>query len=170
MAARTGNRLPYEPDYAVPPGETLLETISGLGMDQKELATRLGLSEKHVSQMINGHVPVSYDVADKLELVTGVPARLWNNLEMNYRERLAKIEAAKRLEADLDWLKRVPTKELADRGKIEAGSTRPGCSGPCWVFSGLAAWRRGRPCGSSRPPPSGGHAASKASRKSRRLG
>lgn len=120
MVAPSTTRYAYEPDYAVPPGQTLLETIASLGMDQKELATRMSLSEKHVSQIVNGIAPISYQTADKLELVTGVPARVWNNLEMKYRERLAKLEAAKRLESDLDWLKRVPTKELIARGAIPA--------------------------------------------------
>jgi HTH-type transcriptional regulator/antitoxin HigA len=121
--AVTKTRIPHEPDYAVAPGETILETIAALGMDQKDLATRLGVSEKHVSQLINGHVALTYDVADRLELVTGVPARIWNGLEATYRERAAKVEAAGRLEADLGWLKRVPTKALVERGKVAADAS-----------------------------------------------
>ena len=30
-------RYGYEPDYAVPPGQTLQETIDVLGIDQREL-------------------------------------------------------------------------------------------------------------------------------------
>lgn len=125
MARSDQTTYPYEPDYAVAPGETLAETIESLGMDQKELATRLGMTEKHVSQVINGHVSLTYEMADKLELVTGVPARIWNNLEMKYRERLTKIEASKRLETSLNWLNRVPTKELAERRKIEVSDDKP---------------------------------------------
>jgi HTH-type transcriptional regulator/antitoxin HigA len=113
-------KFAYEPDYAVPPGETLKETIDSLGMSQKELAIRTGLTEKHISHIITGHSPITYETADKLELVTGVPARVWNNLEMNYRERLEKIEATRRLKNDLDWLRRIPINELIKRKKIEA--------------------------------------------------
>jgi addiction module HigA family antidote len=91
-------RYPYEPDYAVPPGLTLRETIDALGIDQSELAARADLSAEHVSQIIKGIAPITHDAAIRLERVTGVPARMWNNLEANYREQLAH-HAPRRLEA-----------------------------------------------------------------------
>ncbi len=118
---RTGSakRYPFEPDYAVAPGRTLEETIDALGMDQRELATRTGLSAKHVNLMMKGKAPITYDTANLLERVTGVSARMWNNLESNYREQLVRLEEKKRLEKDLAWLKGIPTAELIKRGKIE---------------------------------------------------
>ncbi len=55
MATATfrGRRCAYEPDYAVPPGHTLQETIDAMGIDQRELVQRTGLSAKHVNQVIN---------------------------------------------------------------------------------------------------------------------
>ncbi len=106
------NRYPYEPDYAVAPGETLLETIDALGMTQKELALRTGLTEQSINRIIKDNQPITFETANKLELSTGVPARLWNNLESQYREQIAKMEEAERLEADLDWLKTIPVREL----------------------------------------------------------
>ncbi len=66
-------RYPYEPDYAVAPGRTLQETINSLGIDQRELASRAGLSAKHVNQIIKGIAPLTQDTAIRLERVTGVP-------------------------------------------------------------------------------------------------
>ena len=91
-------RYAYEPDYAVPPGRTLQETMDTLGMGQRDLATRAGLSSKHINQIIQGSAPLTYETAVRLEQVTGVPARMWNNLEANCREHLAKLEEKKRLE------------------------------------------------------------------------
>lgn len=85
-------RFEYEPNYAITPGETLKETIESLNMTQKELAIRTGLTEQTIIRIFKGEQPITYETANKLELVTGVPARFWNNLESNYREQLAKIE------------------------------------------------------------------------------
>lgn len=115
----TAKRYVFEPEYAVPPGRTLQETIDALGMGQRDLATRAGLSPKHINQIIRGVAPISHETAIRLEQVTGVPARMWNNLEVNYREQLAKLEEQKRLENDLAWLKKIPTAELIKRGRIE---------------------------------------------------
>ena len=108
----------YEPDYAVPPGHTLQETIDELGMDQKELAQRIGLTTQTVNKIIKGIDPVTRETAIKLERATGVPARMWNSMEMNYRERLAKIEDEKQLESDLEWLNDLPVNELKKRNII----------------------------------------------------
>ncbi|MCK4341880.1 MAG: HigA family addiction module antidote protein [Phycisphaerae bacterium] len=115
----TKRRYGFEPDYAVAPGETLQETIESLGMTQRDLALRTGMAPKTINEIIKGKAPITPDTAVLLERVTGVPARMWNNLETNYREQLAKIADRERLEADLDWLKTIPTKELIRRGAIE---------------------------------------------------
>lgn len=36
-------------------------------MSQKELATRMDMSEKHISKLINGEVPLTQDVAMRLD-------------------------------------------------------------------------------------------------------
>jgi len=119
--ARTSTRTRYafEPDYAVPPGRTLQETIDALGMGQRDLAIRAGLSCKHINQIIQGVAPLTYETAVRLEPVTGVPARMWNNLETHYRAQLAKLDEKQRLERDLAWLQTIPVAELARRKKIE---------------------------------------------------
>jgi addiction module HigA family antidote len=109
----------FEPDYAVAPGESLLEVMESLEMTQKDLAVRTGLTEQTLTRIFKGEQPISYETANRLELVTQVPARFWNNLEAQYREQLSKLEERRRLEANIEWLKTIPTKELIGRGYIE---------------------------------------------------
>ena len=124
MGVPAKRRYPYEPDYAVPPGDTLQETIDALGMNQKELAVRTGLTAKTVNRIIKGIDPISQRTAIKFERATGVPARMWNNLEMNYRETLARLADEQRLRDDLEWLKQIPTRTLLKWGLIEQQSDR----------------------------------------------
>jgi len=121
QAKKQSETLTYRPDYAVPPGHTLRETLEALGMDQRELATRTGLSTKHVNQIIHGTAPITQETALLLERVTAVPARIWNNLEMNYRHRLAKQEERRGLGQATHWLKKFPIRELIQRGHIQKG-------------------------------------------------
>lgn len=109
----------FEPDYAVAPGETLSEVMTSLDMNQKDLAKRLELTEQTLIRIFKGEQPISYATANRLELVTRVPARLWNNLEAEYREQLAKIEERENLANSIEWLKTIPVKELIDRGCLE---------------------------------------------------
>src|SRR5437879_4150559 len=105
----------YEPDYAVPPGETLRETLDTLGLSQVDLSDRSGLSTKHVNQIIQGVASITPDTAMRLEKVTSVDARIWNRLEANFQEQQLRLEERKRLAQDVEWLKTLPLKELERR-------------------------------------------------------
>jgi addiction module HigA family antidote len=111
---------PFEPDYAVPPGATLEETMEALGMSQRDLADRTGLTVQTLNRIFKGEQPITYETANRLELVTGIEAAFWNNLETQYRGQLAKIEQARQMQSHVDWLKTIPVKELIARKAIPA--------------------------------------------------
>ena len=85
---------------ATPPGSTIKEQLNDRGMSQKEFATRMGLSEKHIGKLINGDMQLVPETAVKLEMVLGVPAKFWNNLETIYREKIVKIGAENAMDAN----------------------------------------------------------------------
>ena len=93
---------------SVPPGATIKEQLVDRGISQKEFASRMGMSEKHISQLINGQVHLTADVALRLEAVFGIPASFWNNLEAIYCEKLAKAKAENEMDADIQISRRFP--------------------------------------------------------------
>lgn len=134
----------FSPDYAIAPGATLKETLEMRGLSQTDLATRADMAEKTVSQIVNGIAPISYETAEKFELVLGVPATFWNRRELTYREYLARKEATERLAVDIDWLKEIPVKILKERGFIPADADGPDLVRLVFQFFGVSnqeAWR-----------------------------
>ncbi len=115
---KSEKKLGFEPDYAVPPGVTLKEVMESLDMTQKDLAIRTGVTVQTLNRIFKGEQPISYETSNKLEMATGVPSRMWNNLEAQYREQLAKLKELKQLESDLGWLNDIPVKELVNRNAI----------------------------------------------------
>lgn len=103
---------------AMPPGATIKEQLLDRGMNQKEFAARMDMSEKHISKLINGEVQLTPETAVRLEIVLGVPAKFWNNLEAIYREKIIKAKAENSLDADLELAKRFPYSEMAKYGWI----------------------------------------------------
>lgn len=87
-------------------------------MSQKEFAARMDMSEKHISKLINGEVQLTPEVAVRLEVVLGVPAKFWNNLEAVYREKLIKVEVENAMEADEALAKQLPYNEMANYGWV----------------------------------------------------
>ncbi|MDC7301549.1 HigA family addiction module antitoxin [Agathobacter ruminis] len=103
---------------ATPPGATIKEQLNDREMSQKEFAARMDMSEKHISKLINGEVQLTPEVAVRLEVVLGVPAKFWNNLEAIYREKLIKVKAENAMEADEALAKQLPYNEMAKFGWV----------------------------------------------------
>jgi HTH-type transcriptional regulator/antitoxin HigA len=116
MITRTD--LVYTPQEMLPPGATLQEVLEEREMTQSDLATRTGLSTKHVNQIIKGAASISAGTALLLERATGLSAATWTALESAYQIGLSRRSETEQLSADLDWLKLIPTKELVRRGWI----------------------------------------------------
>ena len=104
---------------ATPPGATIKEQLNERGMSQKEFAARMDLSEKHISRLINGEVQLTPEVAIRLEMVLGVPAKFWNNLEAIYREKLLKVKLENTMDSDEALAKQFPYNEMAKYGWVE---------------------------------------------------
>lgn len=103
---------------AVPPGMTIKEVLEDHHMTQKELAARLGLSEKHISKLINGEVPLTQDVAIRLERVLDIEASFWNGLEAAYREAILKVEYENSIDEEINFAKPFSYAKLARLGIV----------------------------------------------------
>jgi HTH-type transcriptional regulator / antitoxin HigA len=135
----------YDPDYAVPPGPTLQETIEAIGMSQTELALRTGRTLKTINEIIKGKAPITAETAIQLERVLRVPASFWNNLERNYRADLASIEERNRFESSMAWARQFPHQALAKLGAISSVEGKAALVIEMLNFFGIAspsAWER----------------------------
>lgn len=121
-AEGAGRTLPYTPDYAVAPGETLEEALEELGMSQSEFARRTGRPEKTINEIVKGKAAITAETATQFERVTGIEARLWLNLESNYRSALARQDERERLHGQVGWLDAFPYGALVRRGLIRDAS------------------------------------------------
>ena len=103
---------------ATPPGATIKEQLNDRGISQKEFALRMDMSEKHISKLINGDVQLTPEMSIRLEMVLGVPAKFWNNLEAFYREKLIKAQAENEMDEDEQLVKQFPYSEMAKYGWV----------------------------------------------------
>lgn len=80
---------------AIPPGETITELFNETAMNTHIFAERMNMTVDDATALIKGELPLSADVATRLEAVFGLSAQFWLNLEGIYREKQAKIRALK---------------------------------------------------------------------------
>jgi HTH-type transcriptional regulator/antitoxin HigA len=108
----------YHSDLAIPPGEYLLEAITELGLNQVDLARRMGRPVQAISEIVKGIKAITPDTALQLEQVLGVPAHIWIGLEADYQLIRAREQEQYKIEAEAADIKRFPYAEMAKHGWV----------------------------------------------------
>lgn len=123
---------------AVSVGEIIKDLLEARGWTQKELAKRMGFSEKHISKLMDGEVELSDDAALRLEAIFSIPAKSWLSFDASFRAD--KIQAQKELasEEEEKVFRLLPYQELAKRNWIASVSTLEKKIFACRQFFGVA--------------------------------
>ena len=129
--------MSYKPNIAIHPGQVIAEMLRREGMTQKNLCERMGMSEKHLSQIINGEASITVETSLLLENAMGGTASFWNNLEQNYQENKARIERTELLEDEIALLPRFPYNELVNRGYVSHSPDKGKRIENLWRFFGV---------------------------------
>lgn len=114
----------YNPDYSTHPGEYLEEVLESRNLKKKEIAERLAITDKTMSQIISGKSYIDAELAVKLENVLGISAGIWNGMNSEYRLYEAKLNEKHELSDNTQWLKNFPVKDLIKNGFIEADDNK----------------------------------------------
>lgn len=80
---------------AVSVGETINELLKARGSSQKDLAQELDVTEKELTEIMDGEVELMREVALKLEKIFSVSAKSWLDCDAMFRKK--KRQALKEL-------------------------------------------------------------------------
>jgi|GEM_PF-3510287 len=72
------------PDYAIPPGSTLRETLAAKRIRQVTAARALGMTEYQFRALLSGRHILTADLAQQIAALTGVPSVFWNQAQANF--------------------------------------------------------------------------------------
>lgn len=89
----TDREQTFSPDWASPPGDTIIDLMEEKDWTKAELARRLGFTTGYLNQLLKGNISITQDSALRLERVLGSSAKFWLNREAIYRERLASLDS-----------------------------------------------------------------------------
>ena len=83
--------LPHTPNHIclLPPGRVIAEKIFEMGIDAAELARRMEIPVDIIEKLIRFEIPLTREVAEKLQEVTWMSADLMMRHEASYRVNLA---------------------------------------------------------------------------------
>lgn len=99
FVTRFEQSLRSEELYRPHPGEVFARRcLSKSGIKQAEAADLIGISTKHLSRFVNGHVSVGVELARKLEACTKISAQAWLHYQTQYDlYKTAKLEKSPKL-------------------------------------------------------------------------
>ncbi|MGW7531831.1 HigA family addiction module antitoxin [Amycolatopsis sp. NPDC054798] len=117
MTSPAGTYL-YRPETPLHPGEILKEQLDEQRVSQADLARRVGLSTKHVNQIVQGVVALSPDIAVRLERATGISAETWNQLEAIWQTHQTAVEDQRKLAGEIGWVSKFPLAFLKQMGVL----------------------------------------------------
>lgn len=129
--------MAYLPNKAIHPGYTIAKALEREGMTQKNLCARTGLSEKHLSQIINGMASITVETALLLENALGGPASFWLNLEKNYQETKSRLERLSLVKKETSMVSKFFYNDLAKRGYVPQTSSIENKVENLWRFFGV---------------------------------
>ncbi|MBQ7456162.1 MAG: ImmA/IrrE family metallo-endopeptidase [Desulfovibrio sp.] len=105
---------------AVPPGETIREQLSTKGMSQEIFAEKMEMQPSYINRLLNGTLPITSDIASRLECILGIPKIFWERLEKIYVETIDKVN----LEIDMQLIRKFPLMEMQKQNWVRKGSTK----------------------------------------------
>lgn len=89
------NLIEYKDTVVFHPGYYIADIIEDMEISKAEFATRMGITVKTLSKLINGQINISNDLAKKLSVMMGTSPEIWLNLQNAYDQKLIEIEQAK---------------------------------------------------------------------------
>lgn len=135
----------YQPTTISPPGHTIADLLEERALRQAELATRMGVTPKFVSELVSGKASITPPTALALERSLDVPAEFWLVREARYQAAQARAASYEDLTASASWLTELPLKDMIKFGWVPSKPEKAAMVEACLQFFGVAsvsAWRQ----------------------------
>jgi Zn-dependent peptidase ImmA (M78 family) len=102
----------------------------------------MGKNPKNINQMIKGKEAITQNTAIQLERVLGIPPQFWLEMEREFRQELAQIEAEESLIEHVHWLRQFPIAAMQRFGWIPRSSDKIQRVKELLTFFGVASPRQ----------------------------
>ncbi|MBF0543736.1 MAG: HigA family addiction module antidote protein [Candidatus Riflebacteria bacterium] len=106
----------HQPFINLGPGDSIKEDMEFYGWNQKDAAEILGISEKHLSQLINNKIRITAEMAQLLSSVFKQSPEFWLQLDAHYRLRMEKDKPNPDPAARAQIFQYMPIREMQKKG------------------------------------------------------
>lgn len=113
------NRHSFAPDWASPPGDTILDALRYRGISADDLAKGLPSLKGDITDLLSGEQPITLGLARDLSETLGASVEFWMTRDYQFRGTIVELDREKR-----QWISSLPTTDMLRYGWIPA-STHP---------------------------------------------
>lgn len=111
------NLSSIRPAQVFPPGYFIKDQLEQRQWSQNELAEVLGITPRHLSQVMNGESPLNYDLAIQLGQAFNTSPQLWSNLYLSYAVwKEQQEEEVSETEVKAAIYERMPIRDMVKKG------------------------------------------------------
>ena len=129
----------YKSKIAIHPGRTLRNYLAYLGVSQKWLADRTGITEKHISGILNENASITAETAIKLSNTLGGSIDFWIKLDSNYRASVARISQERAAAMEVGMLDEIPYVDMAKIGWVSKTNNKTDRVMNLYSFFGISS-------------------------------
>lgn len=108
--------MDFVPRWASPPGDTIREALDEQRLDSAKLAATLELSQDQFEAFLQGKIPLTIRLAERLASAIGGSIEFWMTRDGQYRADQWRVAADR-------WAQRMPLRDMRDLGWISADAT-----------------------------------------------
>lgn len=113
-----------KPYININPGRIIKRNLEAMNWNHRDLAEVIGMSEKSISQLVNGKQSITVETAIRLSKAFKTSPEFWLNLEQNFQLRNKKeSKKDKETEIKAEIRKYMPILEMKKKGWISCGKT-----------------------------------------------
>ena len=123
-------QTPFQPLWASPPGHTIRDALEERSISVSEFAGVVDLTRGEAEALLGGRLPMTINLAARLEGAVGATAEFWMNRDCQYRDDLERVELER-------WLTELPIKEMERLGWISETGDRDSRGEACLRFFGV---------------------------------
>jgi len=106
----------FQPNWASPPGETILSILRARDISVYKFSELVGLPEQEALRLLSGKYPIDSNLAKRISAKFGSTPRFWTERERRYQSNL-KTLALRRPELE-QWFRAFPVAKMREMGWI----------------------------------------------------
>lgn len=108
----------FQPHWFSAPGVTIAQRLQSTNTNVEDFAWEMNFSESEAEDLIEGRMPITDPIAERLQVSLGVSAAFWRLRDAQYRNDVQRLAQEIPQESGKKWLRELPVRDMIAFGWI----------------------------------------------------